>query len=361
MAAVLALFFYELFAGNFYIYTLPSMRVMPVIELDLKRLTQLVGEKIEPDKLVDAITRVGADVEGFDGKAITVEYFPDRPDLLSVEGTARALRAFMDLEPGLKTYKIHPPEIEMKVDKGILPIRGHIQCLDVKGVSLDEEQLKGLMDLQEDLHWAVGRDRKKVAIGVHDSSKIKPPYFYKASRPEEIKFIPLAMPGMEMSLGDILEKHPKGMEYAHVINRFEKYPIIVDSTDQVLSMPPIINGELTKLTLDTKEMFVEMTGTDENAVQKAMNILATAFAEQGWRIYQVGVNFPDQVRVTPDLNPIIRRLSIAYTNKMLGLSLSAKELVGCLKKMGYDAEVEGGRLNVSVPSYRNDILHDRSC
>jgi phenylalanyl-tRNA synthetase beta chain len=219
---------------------------MPVVEFDIDRLCSLIGKRMEPERLVETISKMGADVEGTDRKTITVEFFPDRPDLLSMEGAARALRAFLGIEPGLKKYSLTPPSAEIRVEKSVLQIRGYIECLDVTGVRLDDGLVKGLMDLQEDLHWALGRDRKKVAIGVHDSSRIAPPYLYKAAGPDEIRFISLGM-SEELSMGEILRKHPKGRDYAHIIDRFDRYPIIIDSKGDVLSMPPIINGELTKL------------------------------------------------------------------------------------------------------------------
>ncbi len=331
---------------------------MPVVELDVKRLCKLIGRNIDSSELSDAITRMGADVEGVDEKTISVEFFPDRPDLLSTEGTARALRSFLNLKPGLKKYVINPSRIEVRVDASVLPIRGVIECLNVRNVELDDELLKELMELQEDLHWALGRDRKKVAIGVHDSSMIKPPYIYQASRPGEIRFEPLGMPGKVLSLAQILKEHPKGIEYAHIVNKHSKYPIILDSNGNVLSMPPIINGELTKLSEDTTRIFVDMTGTDKKAVSKAMNILASAFAENGWTLESVHVNYPDQKRLTPDLKPHRRRLSIDYTNKILGLRLSPEEVGDCLRRMGYDAVTRQGFLEVDVPAYRPDILHD---
>ncbi|MFQ5801108.1 MAG: phenylalanine--tRNA ligase subunit beta, partial [Candidatus Hydrothermarchaeales archaeon] len=277
--------------------------------------------------------------------------------LLSIEGTARALRAFLGIEKGLKRYSLSQPGVDIRVDRSVLPIRGSIECLDVKGVSLDGDMLKGLMEMQEDLHWALGRDRKKVAIGVHDASSIVPPYLYKTAGPEEISFIPLGMSG-EISLKEILERHPKGVEYAHIIDRFDRYPIILDSKGDVLSMPPIINGELTKVTEDTKELFVEMTGTEERAVSKAMNILASAFAEQEWKLFKVNVKYPKRVVRTPDLEPQKRTLSIDYTNSMLGLNLSADIIKYCLERMGFSVEVTGNNLVVFVPAYRADILHD---
>ncbi|HDY74550.1 MAG TPA: phenylalanine--tRNA ligase subunit beta [Euryarchaeota archaeon] len=331
---------------------------MPVIELSVKELNALIGEEIGVERLVSSITKMGADVESADEKTITVEFFPDRPDLLSVEGTARALRSFLRITPGLQTYSLNPATAEVTVDPSILPIRRYIECLVVKEVRLNEDLLKGLMEIQEDLHWALGRDRKKVAIGVHDSAKITPPYTYRAAAPEEIGFEPLGMPGQEMSLSRILEKHPKGVEYAGIISGFDKYPVILDSKGNVLSMPPIINGELTKLTVDTTDIFVEMTGTDARAVRYAMNILTAAFAEHKWTLSTVTVKYPDKNVITPNLKPIERRLSVDYTNRMLGLNLTPEEVKLCLEKTGYGAVKEGDGLRVSVPAYRSDILHD---
>lgn len=330
---------------------------MPVIELDVEVLCSLIGERMPPEDLVKAISELGADVEGVKGRTITVEFFPDRPDLLSAEGVARALRAFLGIEPGLRTYSLAPPAAELSVDPGVLPIRGCVECVDVRGVRLDDDLLKRLMEMQEDLHWALGRDRKKVAIGVHDPSKTTPPYTYRAARPDEIRFEPLAMPGAELTLGEILEKHPKGREYAHILEGFDRYPVILDSKGRVLSMPPIINGELTKLTERTTALFVEMTGTDERAVGKAMNILCAAFAEHGWRLSKVNVKYPDRTVETPNMEPQTRRLSVAYANRMLGLTLTPAEIKTCLEKTGYGVETDGDELLIKVPPYRADILH----
>ena len=73
-----------------------------------------------------------------------------------------------------------------------------------------------------------------------------------------------------MSLKEILQEHKKGRKYAHLLDKFDKYPLIVDSEDNILSMPPIINGELTKLTANTKNVLVDVTGTDEKAVNYAL-------------------------------------------------------------------------------------------
>ncbi len=329
---------------------------MPVVNLDINRLCTLIGRKCDADTLVSTITRLGADVEGSDGKTITVEFFPDRPDLLSVEGVARALRTFMDIERGLKSCTVSDSAIEMRVDGSVIPLRGVVSCAEAVNVKLDSESVQGLMQIQEELHWALGRDRKKVAIGVHDSSRLKPPYVYRAAAPDEVGFVPLGMTD-EMSLKEILEKHPKGLEYAHLLQGFKRYPLILDSKGSVLSMPPIINGELTKITENTEKIFVEMTGTDRRAVEKTMNILVYAFAENGWDVSAVKVRYPDRTLKTPDLSPEKRTLPSGYANRMLGLRMSPDEVRASLERMGYNAEGKD-EFSLEVPAYRSDILHD---
>jgi phenylalanyl-tRNA synthetase beta chain len=134
--------------------------------------------------------------------------------------------------------------------------------------------------------------------------------------------------------------------------------VILDADGRVLSMPPIINGELTKLTENTSEIFVEMTGTEKRVVDRAMNILASVFAEKGWKLYRVKIQYPDKTLKTPDYRPVTRVVSMEYINGLLGLNLSPREAVICLEKTGYSARANKGSLSVDVPAYRADILHD---
>jgi len=331
--------------------------IMPVIELDVERLCRFIGREIEGERLAETLSAMGTQVEEFDGGHITLELFPNRPDMLSIEGVARALRAYLGVEKGLKRYELEKPGAEMMVDSSVLPIRGCVQCLAVRDVSLDDASLRELMELQEDLHWALGRDRRKVAIGVHDPSHLSPPYRYLAAGAREKSFVPLGL-SEELSLNEVLELHPKGQEYGGIIRSFDRYPLIVDAEDRVLSMPPIINAELTRVSPETTELFVEMTGVDERAVTKAMNILATAFGERGWRLSQVLVRYPGRELVTPQLAPEKKKVSLAYVSRMLGMELGGEELKHCLERMGYGVSCEGDELTVEVPSYRADVLHE---
>lgn len=209
------------------------------------------------------------------------------------------------------------------------------------------------MALQESLHWAVGRGRSKVAIGIHDLDTVKPPFHYIASRRSR-KFIPLDFTE-KMSLDEILEKHPKGRDYAKIVKDFPLFPLIVDDDDHVLSFPPIINGERTRVTLDTKNILLDTTGTDKRAVGVAVNIICTAMAEAGARIESVEINSIQ----TPTLAPVERTVSVRECSALLGIDLTASSMAALLGKMRFGAQPDGtDRLTVQVPCYRADIMHD---
>jgi phenylalanyl-tRNA synthetase beta chain len=209
------------------------------------------------------------------------------------------------------------------------------------------------MSLQESLHWAVGRGRSKVAIGIHDLDAVRPPFRYIAS-PRTRSFVPLDYTE-QMTMEEILEKHPKGRDYAKIVKDFPLFPLIVDRDDNVLSFPPIINGELTRVTVSTKNILLDTTGTDKRAVGVAVNIICTAMAEAGATIESVEIEGIQ----TPTLAPAERMVSVNECSRLLGVELTAASMAGLLEKMRFGAEPVGAdRVKVQVPCYRADIMHD---
>jgi len=327
---------------------------MPTITFDFNDIIQLIGKKIDKKGIIRVIENIGGDVGNICGNTMDVEFLPNRPDLYSVEGVARAVRAFLTGSGGCK-YNVKRSNITLKVEKTVKNIRPFIVGGLVKNVKLSDNAILSLMNLQEKLHITIGRNRRKVSIGVHDFNKVKPPFVYKGVKPKDIRFVPLAKTE-EMDLDEILEKHEKGIGYAELLKGFENYPILLDSKDNVLSFPPIINGALTTVTENTKDIFVDVTGLDFKAVNYALNIVCTALAERNGEIHSVNV-FDDKKIVTPDLNPKTKRLSTEYINSLLGMKLKEKEVVSSLKKMGLDANADSGNIDVLIPAYRTDILH----
>jgi phenylalanyl-tRNA synthetase beta chain len=324
---------------------------MAIITLPYRYLEKLVGA--DRETILARLPMIGSEVERRETDHADVEFFPDRPDLFSTEGAARALRGFLDIETGLPTYHISPSGIGFSVDPGLAHIRPILGAAVIRNISLNDESIQSLMGLQEALHWAVGRGRSKVAIGVHDLGAVKPPFRYLAS-PKTRAFIPLDCT-RELTLDDILTVHPKGVQYAHIVRRFDRYPLIVDADDNVLSFPPVINGELTRVTTRTKDILLDCTGTDEKAVMSAVNIICTACADAGARIESVTVNGNEM----PTLAPTERVIRAEECSKLLGVTLTPEEIAACLARMRFGAHpVSGGRVKVQIPCYRADIMHD---
>jgi phenylalanyl-tRNA synthetase beta chain len=324
---------------------------MAVITLPYQYLERLT--RTDRKTILDKIPLIGSDVERTEEDHADVEFFPDRPDLFSPEGVARAMRGYLGIETGLPSYPVKPSGISFTVDPKLADIRPVLGAAVIRGVSFDDESIQSIMSLQESLHWAVGRGRSKVAIGIHDLDAVRPPFRYIAS-PRSRAFVPLDYTEW-MTMDEILEKHPKGRDYAKIVKDFPLFPLIIDSHDHVLSFPPIINGERTRVTIDTKNILLDTTGTDTRAVGVAVNIICTAMAEAGATIESVEI---DGVQ-TPTLAPAERTVSVAECSRLLGINLTAPQMAELLKKMRFGAEPLGAdTVKVQVPCYRADIMHD---
>jgi phenylalanyl-tRNA synthetase beta chain len=326
---------------------------MPTLKYNKKTILELIGRKISDEQLGNRISFLGTGFEGINDHEIEVEIFPNRPDLLSEQGMARALSAFMDIKPGFKKYDVKKSGVKVVVDKSVKDIRPYTACAIVKGLKLSDDKIKELIQIQEKMHITYGRNRKKAAIGIYPLEHIKPPIYYKALYPEEIRFKPLDM-NKDLSGSQILAIHPTGREYGYLLEGLAKYPIFVDSKQSIMSMPPIINSNnVGKITLLTKDVFVECSGFDFNYLHTCLNIIVTALADMGGQIYNVEVQYPDKKYVTPNLSGREIKLEVEYINQKLGLNLKEADVKKYLGRMGHDYKNK----KVLVPNYRSDILH----
>ena len=330
---------------------------MPVINFNLEDLKSLMGTGMEDREVLDRIPMIGADFHDFDPvtKEASIEFFPNRPDLYSVEGLARALRAFFDIDLGLRTYDMSASDIVMKVEPSVRSVRPYVVGAVIRGVTLDDKSIRSLMELQEKLHLTVGRKRAKVAIGVHDLDKVRPPFVYKAVPPGSISFVPLAKEEA-MNLDEVLERHEKGRDYRQLLEGKELYPVILDSRNEVLSFPPIINGRLTTVTEQTRNLFIDVTGTDHNTISGVLNIVCTSIAERGGVIETITLR-GEEKGMTPNLRSKQWLLDVERTNAILGLDLEPLSMCQCLTRMGYSAEPKGHKVKVSSSPVRMDLIH----
>jgi len=325
---------------------------MPNIEVDKREFNDLVGEEIENESMIEEGSMLGAHWHSIEDYVCDVETYPNRPDLLSVEGLARAYRGFFDIETGRTEYQIKEGDIEVEVDNSVEDVRPFIGCAVVRGLDLSRKKINGLIQLQEKLHETMGRRRDKLAIGLHDLSTVEAPFTYKAVEPEKVSFIPLEY-DKDMDLDEILDEHEKGRKYAWILEDENNYPIIEDSNGRILSFPPIINNQLTEVDASTEEIFVDVTGKSKEAVLKALNIISTALAERGGELESVAVDGEK----LPDLSPERFKLDPEYFRNVSGLEISDKEIIRRLEMMKHDAKVKKDSIEVEVPSYRTDIMH----
>lgn len=329
---------------------------MPTITFSLKDLQNLVGKKLTTEEVQDYAHYGKGDFEGYDKETDEVKIdFGDTnlPYLWSVEGFARLIKLILGKEKGIPKLKIDKGNYKIVVDTSVNKVRPYIAAFVAKGHKIDDYLIKQIIQLQEKLCENYGRRRQKIAIGVYQYPKIKFPVHYKATSPESIKFTPLDFK-KEMTQQEILEEHPKGRDYAWILEGCKKYPILVDNNDEVLSFPPVINSAITgKVEEGNDELFFEATGTDSDAILLVTNIFAQALFDRGFKIYSVDIKYPTKKITTPMLFNGTIKIEKEKIKKLTGLDLKDPEFKKLLGKAGYDFS----KGKVIIPHYRNDILH----
>ncbi|KAJ2920103.1 hypothetical protein MD484_g363, partial [Candolleomyces efflorescens] len=303
---------------------------------------------------------------------LKIEVPANRYDLLCIEGISRALSVFLQKTDAPKYRLVYPKGGEAElltttIDPSTAAIRPLFACAILRNVKFTERSYNSFMDLQDKLHQNICRRRQLVAIGTHDLDTLAPPFRYEAKAPNTIKFAPLGKP-QEYTAEELMtvyesEKHIA--RYLHIIRDSPVYPIIYDSQDRVLSMPPIINSEHSKITLNTKNIFIDVTATDQTKLDIVVNMVATMFSEyceDPFTIEPVKVILPNgQTKITPDISERQMLGHASYVNSCTGLSLSAEEVATLLKRMSLNPTLKEGSTDeilVNIPATRPDIFHE---
>jgi phenylalanyl-tRNA synthetase beta chain len=330
---------------------------MPVVTIYFNRLQNMLKQKISKDEIVERLPYLALDIEEVQNEFVKVEYNPNRPDFSTDYGIARALNGLLGFEVGLPKYETKKSNYKLVVEKSVKEVRPCISALVAKNIVLDDETIRQLIAMQEDLHQGIGRQRRKVSIGLHNLDVLYPPMIYKAEEPS-FKFLPLNEV-KEMSMEEILKKTEVGIKYGHIISSYDRYPLLIDSKGQVLSFPPIVNGELTRVTNLTRNLFIDVTGTEQKAVDDALAILSCALSDAGAELYSVEIVDEEKntKRITPNLTPYEMNVDVELTKKLLGLNLSKDDIVKCLRRSRIDVKVKDNEILAKIPRYRIDVLH----
>ncbi len=351
---------------------------MPVVDVDADELRELIGrEEMDDAQLTDDLFGLGLEFEGeTDDGELQFEFAPDRLDRLSVEGIARSLRYHYGDARGVYVPETNDPEWTFEVAASVPDERPYVTGAVVRGVDLDERGLESLIQLQEKLHATMGRGRAKGAIGIHDLTMLKGQALgdggdrsitYRGIEPDGDTFVPLDS-NDELTPADVLTEHDTGRTYADLVNEYDRYPAIYDELG-LFSFPPVINGKRTEVTTGSRELLVELTGTDQWTIDKMCTIICYALSARGATIEAVDVTYADDAVAPAAYGAELRRPDLSIDEKsvshdrietLLGVDLDRETVVDCFERSGLDATYsldEETVYNVEIPPYRVDVLH----
>lgn len=359
---------------------------MPIISVGRDRLFKALGKTYSQEQFeelcfdfgieLDDVTTEKAiirkekhlDEEATDDEEVIykIEIPANRYDLLCLEGLAQALRIFIGKDE-VPHYKVLDLPVNSMLKMHVKPetslIRPFIVCAVLRGITFDEDRYNSFIDLQDKLHQNLCRRRTLVAIGTHDLDTLQGPFTYEALAPSEIKFVPLKQV-KEFRADELMEYYKSDMKlkkFLHIIENSSVFPVIYDSKRTLLSLPPIINSAHSAISLKTKNVFIECTGTDLTKAKIVLNTMVTMFSmycERKFEVEPVEVITPDEKSVIyPDLSIWNLEIDLPYISRSIGVPLKENEVICLLAKMQLSAQSENSNILVSVPPTRSDILH----
>src|SRR5256712_4168830 len=340
---------------------------MPTISVNRKDFDKLLGRHATDKELEAWLPLVKGEIKEVDAASGEIRFElqdSSRRDLRCVEGIARQIRIKLngrpDSYPYLRTAKRRLDQI--LVEQGLERVRPFIGGCKVRGYKVAEEGLAQLNQTQEKLADIFGRKRRMVSIGLYRLPSVKFPVTCVLADPDGTRFRPLGY-GEPMSLREILEIHPKGQEYGGLLAGHDQVPLLRDAKGDVLSFPPIINSrDIGEVQVGDADLFIEVTGTDLRMVMLAVNILAANLHDRGALIEPVEVVYPSKtaygrtVRM-PQAFSKPCAIKLSDVNMALGDALSPKDVRASLTSSRYAVTGSGSRLLLSLPPYRNDLMH----
>ena len=325
---------------------------MPVVELSYTRLQKLVG-KTTIKQISDSLPFLGLDIESEDKDLVRIEYSPNRPDYSTDFGIALGLQGLLGIKTGAVKLKIKKSaKYSLSVKPGIEKIRPFITGIIAKNGKIDDKIIKQLMTMQEDLHFGIGRKRKKSSIGIHDLNKITFPLVYTTANRNH-QFIPLNSE-KEISISEILTNTEVGKNYGSLLGQSSQVPLILDANQKTVSFPPIINAAITTVTTRTKNLFVEVTGINKEDAEDMLSVIATILQSAGFTLESIKIS--GAKNSSPKLEEKKMTVNSSLINQTLGLNLSTSKIISSLKKSRLDASSKGTNIICTIPAFRFDIF-----
>jgi len=363
---------------------------MPVVDVDPDELRELTGHDEKSDEeLKDDLFNLGLEFEGeTDDGELQLEFAPDRLDRLSVEGVARSLRYQYGDDTGVYVPDTNDPDWTYEVEESVPEGRPYVTGAIVRDVNMTEDVLESLIQLQEKLHATMGRKRAKAAIGIHDLTMLKGAGLgddesghsitYRGIDPDGDRFVPLDA-DTEMTPAEVLTDHPIGDKFGDLLDGFDRYPAIYDDLG-LFSFPPVINGRRTEVEAESRDLLIELTGTDQWTIDHICNIICYALSARGGTIEEVEIEYPTATGpyedvggglVRPDFETDTKHVAHDRIETILGVDFEQREVVDLFARAGLSASVvddvdevdavadatDGVVYAVEIPPYRVDVLH----
>lgn len=340
-------------------------------------LDEITSEREEAQKS-STVKLSKAEIAALSDKIVyKIDVPANRYDLLCVEGISRSLRIFLGDQdaPEFKLAQEEPAATITVKKANTDTIRPFVVCAILKDITFTQQRYESFIDLQDQLHRNLCRQRTLVAIGTHDMDTIDGPFVYDARAGSDIEFVPLTPDDRSFKADELLNfyetdataKHLK--PYVPIIKDSPLYPVVLDAKERVLSLPPIINGDHSKITLGTKNVFIECTATDLTKANIVLDTVVTMFSEYcaaPFTAVPVKVQYEDasgsivDSYITPKLAIRREQARVDFCNSMIGINISASEMQTLCNKvqLGPATLLENDTLlEVTVPPTRSDILH----
>ena len=342
---------------------------MPKIEVSEKLFFDLCGRSYTDDEMLDIFPVAKAELDGHEDGTVKIELNDtNRPDLWSAAGVARALSTYETEK--IRKYDFFSSKDVTKDsgermiidDPSAIGIRDFSIAFAARGREVTEDILLALINSQEKLCFNFGRKRKTIAMGIYRNDLIKYPIHYDGADPDKTHFVPLHMEE-DLTLREILEKHPKGQEYGYIIKDKPVYPYLYDDSGETLSMPPVINSAYVgAVEVGDNNLFVEMSGPILKDILLCASIMAVDMADLGFEIEPVKVIYPYETEFGKEITvPYYFQDSQSCTiediKHVLGEDIDAEEAKDALLRMGVYSVSEGDTIHITCPEYRNDFLH----
>lgn len=356
---------------------------MPTIAVDKANLYKALGRQYTKDEFDELCFEFGIELDEDTSESkrpivdgveeppqLKIEIPANRYDMLCFEGIAMNLNVFLGRET-MPTFQLKPPasgELQIvTVSKDTASIRPYFSCAILRNIKFTKARYESFIALQDKLHQNLARQRTLVAIGTHDLDTIEGPFTYEALPPEQIEFAPLNQT-KTMNAKQMMEFYGKDKHlsrYLHIIRDSPVYPVIYDKNRTVLSMPPIINSNHSKITLDTTNVFIDITATDKTKLEIVNHIMVSMFSQycsEPFTIEPVKIvsDHNGETRESPNLTPRPSQASASFINSVCGLDESRESISTLLRKMGYQAKpstTDEDILDIDIPITRADVLH----